>query len=791
MPTIAPYGSWRSPIGPEVVAAAGRRLAAPALAGDGAVWWAEGRPGEGGRVVLMRRPAGGEPEAVTPAGANVRTRVHEYGGGAWTLVADDLVLFVDFADQRLYRQRLGEEPVAITPEPESPAGLRYADMRLCPDGRTVVCVREVHGAGEAENQIVALPLDGSGEPAVLASGRDFYSFPRISPDGALARLDLLGPPEHALGRDRALGRAARRHRPTRAWSPAGPRSRSSSPSGTPRAGCTSSPTATAGGTSTATRAAAIEQLTAEEAELGHPQWLFGGSTYAFLDDGSIAFVRCERGEERLFVLDPGAERLRDLGLPYTSFGFPSLSARGTAGRLRRRQPRRAETAIVVYDLAERRAGGRCGAPATSRSTPPTSRPRARSSSRPAAARPPTASTTRRPTPTSRRRAGELPPLIVQSHGGPTSHATPALDREFLFWTSRGFGVVDVNYRGSSGYGRAYRERLRGDWGVVDTDDCIAAARHLAATGEVDGERLAIRGGSAGGYATLCALVFHDDFAAGASYYGVADTETLATDTHKFESRYLDGLIGPYPEQSRPLPRALADPLRRAAAGAGDPLPGPRGRGRAAEPGGDDGRRAEAPTASPTPTSPSRASSTASAARRPRSAASKPSSTSTAASSASSPPDELEPVEIDGADAPGARSTRGPGAERRLGRFLRAAFFASAFALRGRLFCAAFGFAPALAFFAAVSLFSPAAFFGFGGGFRLPAFFAGAFGLLGGGFGRAALGGGHLGGGDGAGERLDLALEELRHPFLLAADVAGELGRLACRRPWSAKTSIAR
>ena len=146
-------------------------------------------------------------------------------------------------------------------------------------------------------------------------------------------------------------------------------------------------------------------------------------------------------------------------------------------------------------------------------------------------------------------AGELPPLIVQSHGGPTSHATPALDREFLFWTSRGFGVVDVNYRGSSGYGRAFRDALRGGWGVVDTDDCIAAARYLAASGEADGERLAIRGGSAGGYATLCALVFHDDFATGASYYGVADTETLAQDTHKFESRYLDGLIGPYPERA--------------------------------------------------------------------------------------------------------------------------------------------------------------------------------------------------------------------------------------------------
>src|SRR4249919_2789144 len=189
MPSIAPYGSWRSPIAAAVVAEAGRRLAAPRLAGDGALWWGEGRPAEGGRVVLVRRPAGGEPEDVTPAAMNARTRAHEYGGGAWSLVADDLVLFTDFADQRLYRQRLGEEPVAISPEPEPEraGALRYADMRLAPDGRTVVCVREAHPEGdrpaEVENEIVALALDGSGEPAVLASGRDFYSFPRVSPDG--------------------------------------------------------------------------------------------------------------------------------------------------------------------------------------------------------------------------------------------------------------------------------------------------------------------------------------------------------------------------------------------------------------------------------------------------------------------------------------------------------------------------------------------------------------------------------------------------------------------------------
>jgi len=546
MPTVAPYGSWRSPIDAEVVARAERRLAAPALAGDRAIWWAEGRPAEGGRVVLMRRPEGGEAEAVTPEGVNVRTRAHEYGGGAWTLAGDDLVLFTNFGDQRLYRQRLGAAPIAITPKPKTPAGLRYADMQVTPDGLTAVCVREIHGEGEPENQLVAIDLNGGGdEPAVLASGRDFYSFPRVSPDGAwlawtcwdhpnmpwdgtelwLAPLD--DPADATLV---AGGGEESVFQPE--WDPEGRLHFVSDRDGWWNL--------------FRDEGEVVVQLTAEEAELGHPQWLFGGSTYAFLTDGAIACVRCEQGEERLFLLEPGAERPRDLELPYSSFGFPSLSSRGTSIAFAAASPVR-ETAVVLYDVAS----GRCeevraaadeavddGYIAIPRAL---EFPTSGGETAHGFYYPPTNAEFEAP-------AGELPPLIVQSHGGPTSHATPALDREFLFWTSRGFGVVDVNYRGSSGYGRPYRQRLRGGWGVVDTDDCIAATRHLAASGEADGARLAIRGGSAGGYATLCALVFHDEFAAGASYYGVADTEMLAEDTHKFESRYLDGLIGPYPEQ---------------------------------------------------------------------------------------------------------------------------------------------------------------------------------------------------------------------------------------------------
>lgn len=544
--TVAPYGSWRSPIDAAQVAAAGRRLAAPRIAADGAIWWAEGRPEEGGRVVLMRRPEGGEPEEATPDDFNVRTRVHEYGGGAWCLAGADLVVFANFADQRLYRQRLGEDPVAIAPEPGAPAALRYAD--LCPDprGDLVYCVRELHGEGEPENQIVSVPLDGSAEPTAIASGRDFYSFPRVSPDGRRLAWTCWDHPdmpwdgtelwltdlEDPSGPSLVAGRRGESvFQP--AWDEGGHLHFVSD-----RDGWWNLYRAADG---------VDEQMTAERADLGHPQWLFGGATYAFLADGSVVCVRTERGAERLYQLAPGAWEPTDLGLPYTSFGFPALSARGTRVAFAAASPRE-ETAVVVLDLASRetevvrRASEQPLDPGYVSEPRPIEFASGEGETAHGFYYPPANADFEAP-------EGELPPLIVESHGGPTSHATPALDRERAFWTSRGFGVVDVNYRGSSGHGRAYRDKLRGTWGVVDCEDCVAAVRHLAASGEVDGARAAMHGGSAGGYATLCALVFHDELATGASYYGVADAEALARDTHKFEARYLDGLIGPYPKRA--------------------------------------------------------------------------------------------------------------------------------------------------------------------------------------------------------------------------------------------------
>jgi dipeptidyl aminopeptidase/acylaminoacyl peptidase len=553
--TVAPYGSWRSPIGAATVGRAGRRLAFPTIAEDGAVWWAEGRPEEGGRVVLMRRAPGGEPEAVTPGGTNVRTRAHEYGGGAWCLAGSDLVVFADFADQRLYRQRLGEEPVAITPEPGAAGALRYADMRPSPDGTALVCVRESHGEGEAVNEIVSLPLDGSAPPQVLASGRDFYSFPRISADGSWLAwtcwdlpnmpwdgTELWVAPLDDPGQERLVAGGAEESVFQPEWGPEGRLHFVSD-----RDGWWNLYRAREPGAELSGETGPLVQLTEERADFAHPQWLFGGSTFAFLEGGAIACVRCERAEERLFLLEPDGWEPADLGLPYASFGYPAICARGRSVAFAAASPER-EAAIVLYDVEDRAEEVMREASEERVDPAYVSRPRAiefptgEGEVAHGFYYPPTNPGFSAP-------EGELPPLIVESHGGPTSHAPPVLDREFLFWTSRGIGVVDVNYRGSSGYGRAYRNRLRGEWGVVDTEDCVNAALYLADEGEADRARLAIRGGSAGGYATLCALTFHDAFGAGASYFGVGDTEALARDTHKFESRYLDRLIGPYPERA--------------------------------------------------------------------------------------------------------------------------------------------------------------------------------------------------------------------------------------------------
>jgi dipeptidyl aminopeptidase/acylaminoacyl peptidase len=550
VPAVAPYGSWSSPLDAATVAAAGVRRSEPGFVA-GALVWLESRPAQGGRGVLVARTPDGAVRDLTPEGFSVRTRVHEYGGGAW-LADGDAVVFSNDDDGRLYRQQPGAEPFPITPEPAVPRALRYADGRPTPDGGSIVCVRERHDGAEVTNELVAVPAGGDGEPRVLASGADFYSFPRPSPEGRLVcwtqwdhpRMPWEGTelwvapllPGGGIGDGARVAGGERESIFQPAWDADGRLHFVSDRSGWWSLYRLSD-------------AGEAEPLAEEEAEYGYPQWVFGLSSYAFLADGRIACIRAQHGADRLVLVDPATRAIEDAGLPYTSLGrSPAVVSDGEWVAFVGTTPE-AGPAVVLYDPeggdAERvsEAGDAQIDPAY------VSVPRAiefeSAGGRRAHAlfHPPASRDFAGP-------PGELPPLVVESHGGPTAHYKPELDLEVQYLTTRGIGVVQVNYGGSTGYGRAYRELLDGQWGIVDTEDCVAAARHLVATGEADPERLAIRGGSAGGYTTLCALVFEPEaFAAGASYYGVADAEAIATGTHKFEARYLDGLIGPYPERA--------------------------------------------------------------------------------------------------------------------------------------------------------------------------------------------------------------------------------------------------
>jgi len=556
--TTAPFGSWASPISAALVAAGGVSLDEVRVAGPG-VFWVEGRPLEGGRQVVCHAEPDGRAQDLTREGFNVRTRVHEYGGGSYAASGATL-FFANYADQRLYRQDPGSDPRPITPEPPAPAAHRYADPCPTPDGRLLVCVRERHQHGEVDNELVAVPADGGGPPVVLASGRDFYASPRLSPDGRrLAWLEwdhpnmpwdgtelmtaeltgggLAGTPVTVAG-----GPKESVFQPE--WSPDGVLHLVSD-----RSGWWNLYRVDADGS--------LQALAPMEEEFGHPQWVFGMATYAFLPGGRIACIHGRGPMRRLGILGPDAGgvrgtpggppvgRLTDLELPFTAFSPPHLRAIGDRLVCLAGSPTQA-AAVVVIDpegggvQVLRRSQDLELDPGYLSVPEPIEFPTAGGRTAHALYYPPANRDFRGPD-------GERPPLVVASHGGPTAGVDSELHVGYQLFTSRGFAVVDVDYGGSTGYGRAYRRRLDGQWGIVDVEDCVAAARHLAERGQVDPARLAIRGGSAGGYTTLCALTFRDDFAAGASYYGVADAAALARDTHKFESRYLDRLIGPWPE----------------------------------------------------------------------------------------------------------------------------------------------------------------------------------------------------------------------------------------------------
>lgn len=564
-----PCGSWPTPLTADRVLADAVRLIDARPDGD-AVLWAEGRPAQAGRVQLVRRgPVGsgspegpdGAPREVLPDGFAARTSVHEYGGGSW-LVRDGVVWFSQWSDQRLYRLDPGAAtPVPVTPEPEVPRGDRFADADLHPDGTVLVAVREHHprdggGAVDVRNEIVrfpaAAPEDGPGAGAVevLVSGPDFVASPRFSPDGgrlAYVRWDHPSMPwddtelvvrEVVSGAETVVAGGPGESVQEPRWAPDGRllflsdrTDRWNLYAWTPGAG--------------------VEPVLVLDAEIGVPAWLFGSARYAPLPDGRIVAAARAGGSDRLVVRDPDGA-VRTLELPFTE--LPLVRAAGDDVLLIAGSPHR-EAGLYRLGAAGLRPGAEPAEALTTLSAPrdpgvdpgflsvPEHLGFASGERTAHALFYPPASATHRPT------EGELPPLLVVIHGGPTACATHQLNLGVQFWTSRGFAVVDVDYGGSTGYGRAYRDQLRGAWGVVDVADCLAAARALADAGRVDPARMCIRGGSAGGYTTLAALARPDTpFAAGADHFGVADLEVLARDTHKFESRYLDVLVGPYPQQ---------------------------------------------------------------------------------------------------------------------------------------------------------------------------------------------------------------------------------------------------
>ncbi|MEX2293634.1 MAG: S9 family peptidase [Acidimicrobiales bacterium] len=541
--TELPYGSWPTPITSELVVRAARLPNGLAVDGDD-IWWSEGRPEEAGRTAVLCRTADGRVTEVVAAPWNARTGVHEYGGGAWW-VANGVVWFADWATQRLHRAVEGQEPVALTPEPAVARGLRYADGRLSPDGVTLLCVQEEHhvDGSEATNTIVRLDAHAPSIPEVVVSGPDFVSDPRWRPDGdAFCWLEWDHPdmPWDAArlivdeGGNRVVvaGGDQRESVCQPTWAADGSLWFSAD-----RSGFWSLYRWTPGG--------GPECMVDLGKDIGFPQWVFGQTCFALLDDGHVALVISEDGFDRLAVRDLDG-RVRRLDVPHTLVS--DLCATGSAlayiaasastephvvtGTFTGAEIGPVEIVVPPRDL---------GLEASWFSTPEAIEfPTAGGGTAHALLYPPTNPEIHAP-------PGERPPLLVMIHGGPTSAARSMLSLGKQYWTSRGFAVVDVNYRGSTGYGRAYRDLLQGQWGVADVEDCAAVCRYLVERGDIDPQRLCIRGGSAGGFTTLAALAFEDVFAAGASHYGVADLGVLAAETHKFESRYLDGLVGPWPE----------------------------------------------------------------------------------------------------------------------------------------------------------------------------------------------------------------------------------------------------
>ena len=546
------YGSWPSKLSAENLASGGHKFGHLTIDG-GLAYWLESLPAEGGRVVIVCGGYGKTPKTITPDGYSVRTRAHEYGGADFS-VKGKTIIFCNDSDQRLYRQTANESPKAITPEANFKHAVRYADIVFSYTKDWIICVRERHPENaeplDVINEIVRISLtnfsDGCSEPEILVSGADFYSYPRISPDGSklvwtcwdhpnmpwdqtalwVADLNNSG----SLSNKKCLLNNENESIYQPAWCPDGELHFVSDRSGWWNI--------------YSFRDDVLNALTPMNAEFGFPQWQFGTNSYAFIDTDTLFAAYMQDGREFLCLIEPEKGHMTPLDIPYCTFQgglyyhdnhlfFIAANEQSAA-------------AVISWNLTTHQA-----------TIISKLKPKIISDDNISVAE-----AIKFPTENDKSAhafyyqpmhskyqglTGEKPPLIVMSHGGPTAAASAEFQASIQFWTNRGFAVVDVNYGGSTGYGRDYRDRLVGNWGIVDVEDCVNAAKYLVERGSVDADRLAIRGGSAGGYTTYCALTNYSLFSAGVSRYGVADLSCLVKESHKFEVRYLDSMIGPWPE----------------------------------------------------------------------------------------------------------------------------------------------------------------------------------------------------------------------------------------------------
>lgn len=538
---ISTYGTWESPVTADWVIRSGVGVGHPSFDQNG-LFWLESRPTEGGRSTVVRRLTNGEDIDCVPAPYNVRSRVHEYGGGSYT-IANDRLYFVNFQDQQVYGVVMGAESVEAPIQITNALNARFADLHVA--GDKLVCVMEQHGDDrEPTNSIVTIQL-ANGDINAVAIGHDFYSYPQVSLDQSQIIFTSWDHPNMPWnGTTLHVGD----------WNDGEVRNMRAVAGGDeesifqPSFGPDGAIYYVSDRSNWWNLYRHIDEasdylLTPLPAEFGEPQWQFGQSTYDFVDATTVVATFTQDGLDNLAVIDLTSGALERIDAPYTV--YRSVVTDGERACFIAASPSH-PSMVAELDLTKRTIACVKSSKSVSISEEYISSPEivsfltADDQFAHGFYYPPTNPEFTAP-------AAEKPPLIVISHGGPTSATKAMFNPDILYWTTRGFAILDVNYRGSTGYGRDFRHQLQHAWGVADVDDCCNGAEHLVHTGKVDGHRMAIMGGSAGGYTTLAALTFRDTFQTGASHYGVSDITLLAKETHKFESRYPDQLIGPYPE----------------------------------------------------------------------------------------------------------------------------------------------------------------------------------------------------------------------------------------------------